>query len=1035
VRALALVALVVALWACTGDQPPESHAQVVGKLEQTIGGPHAIGRVGDYLIQNDQVRFIVAGSGVCERDQQGDKLDPTCVDTFGRVNITFGGTLVDADLQRIGPSGGTDVAGTNGNDELAEVVPGFAFSIINPTKISVTADGTDGKAAEVTVTGVTDNLFQMIGLLNEGLTGSPGTLDFTQVYHLEPGAKYLTIETTIHNPSMGAHPFPYLQPSDLDSLTGFNIPGIANLQLSVPLGQMPLFGGEQELFAPGVAGFNVYFAIQDTYKMVGGFPAFPGMVVDYLATRGKGVSYGLAVLDSPDNYAMSYAPAGYPGQTVTPHSLLMPFTYAGVTAAYMFKPPDQLNADEQRTYTSYFIVGRGDVASVYDTILELRGTATGTFGGSVLDSLTSAPVANANVFVLDGAGNPIDQIQTDAGGAFLCHLPAGNYTYIVDTDDRLVTQPQAFTIAEGQQTGVIALVDPPAMVAVAVLDELGRRAPVKIQLLGRNGQLAAGVDGRNILYSLKFGERMRPTSYDGTDQYIEGAWWTTDGLLETTVRPGTYTLAISRGPEYEITTQTFTVGAGEYHAAQLQLQRSYTSDGWVSGDFHVHAQPSTDSGLPIDQRVTSLAAEGLEVATATDHNYITDYSPVIAAKGLVQWLLGISGMELTTFEMGHFIGYPLKVDPGSTRGGEFTWKDSTPQQLFDQLRGLSIDPTNSVVTVAHPRQQVLGYFSQFFVDQATGQPYTPTGIMGVFAPYGENFQAQNFSLDFDAMELITGRRYEDIHVFSQNGMPVLGKDGRPSFPGTVETWFTLLDHGRMPTGMGASDSHRLLGDEPGYARTLIYVGQGNDTPGGYTRDQVIAGIRGHHTIATNAPFVTIQVAGGMIGDTVKASGSIPVTIDVSAPTWAAVDTLTLYGSTSTTPDHVIQVIPIPSPGTTFHTVVMINPTHDAWVVAEVTGTTNMFPVLSPTEFPPLDVSAIIGALAAGIDLSSLPITPSVQPNHLHLSTPYAITNPIWIDVDGNGWTPPLAPLAKKPLPPGPPPDVRDVFEALPEVSK
>jgi hypothetical protein len=757
------------------------------------------------------------------------------------------------------------------------------------------------------------------------------------------------------------------------------------------------------------------------------------MTADFLATRGPGVSYGLAMPDSPDNYAMAYA-SGYPGQTVTPHSLLLPFTYAGVTGAYMYRPPDQLQADEQRTYTSYFIVGRGDVASVYDTILEIRGTPTGTFGGTVVDAMTSVPVGNANVFVLDGSGKPIDQAQTDAGGAFLCHLPAGNYTYVVDTDDRAVTAPQPLAITAGHQTGVLVQMDPPAIVAVAVLDELGRRAPVKVQLLGKNNQLGAGIDGRGILYSLPLGERMRPTSYDGSDVYVEGAWWTTNGLLETTVKPGTYTLAISRGPEYEITTSTFTVAAGDYHAAQLQLARSFTTDGWVSGDFHVHAQPSTDSGLPIDQRVASCAAEGLEVATATDHNYITDYSPVIASTGLVQWLLGISGMELTTFEMGHYIGYPLKVDAGSTRGGEFTWKDATPQQLFDQLRGLAIDASKAVVTIAHPRQQVLGYFSQFFVDQATGAPYTPSGILGVFAPYGENFQAQNFSYDFDAMELITGRRIEDVHVFSQNGVPVLGKDGRPTYPGTVETWFTLLDHGRMPTGMGASDSHHLLGDEPGYARTLVYVGEGKDTPGGYTIDDVVGGIRGHHAIATNAPYVTIQVAGGMIGDTVTASGQIPVTIDVDAPSWAAVDTLTLYGSTSTTPDHVIQTIAIPAPGTTFHTVVNIAPARDAWVVAEVTGTANMFPVLSPTEFPPLDVSAIIGALAAGIDLSALPITPSSQPNHLHVSTPYAITNPIWIDVDGNGWTPPLAPLGRTAVPAGPRPDVRQVFDALPEVS-
>ena len=33
---------------------------------------------------------------------------------------------------------------------------------------------------------------------------------------LEPGKRYVTIETTIKNNSSGPHPFPYLNPSELD---------------------------------------------------------------------------------------------------------------------------------------------------------------------------------------------------------------------------------------------------------------------------------------------------------------------------------------------------------------------------------------------------------------------------------------------------------------------------------------------------------------------------------------------------------------------------------------------------------------------------------------------------------------------------------------------------------------------------------------------------------------------------------------------------------------------------------------------------
>jgi hypothetical protein len=488
-----------------------------------------------------------------------------------------------------------------------------------------------------------------------------------------------------------------------------------------------------------------------------------------------------------------------------------------------------------------------------------------------------------------------------------------------------------------------------------------------------------------------------------------------------------------------------TIGAGELVAKQLQLTRSFSTPGWIHGDFHIHAQGSTDSGLPVDERVTSCAAEGLEVAVATDHNYITDYAPVIAAIGLDPWLLGIPGMELTTFETGHFIGYPLAVDPGSTRGGEFLWARQKPQALFDQLRTLAVPGEDSVVQDAHPRQQVLGYFAQFFVDQDTGIPYIPTGIMGIFSPHGDELQPEAFSYDFDSIELLTGRKLEDVHTFRApsplppgpfpnpqpvSGQIVLGPDGRPTFPGTVETWFTLLDRGHKATGIGASDTHHLLGDEPGDARTLLFVGEGKDTPGGFSSRDVVRATLDHQAITTNAPFVDMRIGTDRIGATVKDSrAQIPVDITIRAASWARVDKLVIYMNSA-----IVQTIAI-TDGTNFTTTVMVSPTTESWVVAEVTGTQNMFPVISPVEFPPLDATIIINALSAGIDLSSLPIASALKPQRLHTATPYAITNPIWIDRDGNGWNPPRPPLPRSaPSPSGQRPDVRAQFEALPEIT-
>ena len=1046
-------AWLLVLAAC--NAAPHARAQRIGALEEAVGGPHAIGQIGDFLLENDQIRLVISDTGVSR--------DPA-KQTLGRVNTIYGGSLVDADLRRVGGDG------ARGNDQLAELLPGFVFSVIDPTDVCIPLrrtgdcqvplpdgtpppdepirDGSDGRAAEVLVKGTGGDLLQMVALLNTGLV-FPSSLAFSVTYRLEPGERWVEIETTIKNTSTGAHPFPFLQPQEIKDL-GFDIPGLENLQLSVPMGMLPLLGGEQDLFTPGIGGFNVQYAIEDSYKIAGGFPGFPGLAADFVASRGVGVSYGLAMPKSPQNYIQSYA-ASYPQQELTDYSMLLPFTYAGVAGVFMYKPPDVLQAGEQFSYTSYFVIGKGDVGSVLDAIYDIRGERTGTFGGRVVDAQTTAPVAHANVLVFDGRDDPaspqarlIDQLETDEGGAFLGHLAAGSYKYIVQSNDRLTTAAQPITIAVNKQTGALVQMDAPATLVVSTIDELGRHAPSKIQLLGTfTAPPGAGnpPDGRTFLYSLKLGEKMRPTAFDGSPQFIEGAWWTKDGRYEAKVRPGTYQLVVSRGPEYEVTQKTITLRPGAFAAEQLALTPAYKSDGWVAGDFHIHAAPSTDSGLPIDKRVISCAAEGLEVAVATDHNYITDYAPVIASSGLDPWLLGIPGIELTTFEMGHYIGYPLRVDAGSTRGGEFLWANQPPQQLFDTLRRLG--DASTIVDVAHPRQQVLGYFAQFFVDPLTAAPYTPSGILGVFAPYGDEFAADKFSYDFDAMELYTGKRSEDIHSFrAPNPLPpgpfpdpqpvpgevVVDAAGHAKFPGVVETWFTLLDHGHRATGLGASDSHKLLGHEPGYARTLLYVGSGKDTPGGYSRDDVVRAIREHRAIVTNAPFVEMTAGGKMIGDTVIGA-AVDVTVHVRTPSWAKVDHVVVYSNSA-----VIADVPIPADqGTDFKTTVNVHPTTDAWVVSEATGSGSMFPVLPPTEFPPLDATVVISALAIGLDLSSLPLTSNLKPERTHISTPYAITNPIWIDIDGNGWTPPKPPLVMKPQARSLP-DVRAQFDALPEVS-
>ena len=64
------------------ETQPHSRSQRIGSLEDTIGGPHAIGTIGDFLLENDQIRLIIADTGV--------NPDPSKLSTYGRVNTTYG---------------------------------------------------------------------------------------------------------------------------------------------------------------------------------------------------------------------------------------------------------------------------------------------------------------------------------------------------------------------------------------------------------------------------------------------------------------------------------------------------------------------------------------------------------------------------------------------------------------------------------------------------------------------------------------------------------------------------------------------------------------------------------------------------------------------------------------------------------------------------------------------------------------------------------------------------------------------------------
>src|SRR5688572_11237166 len=140
-RAALMVAL---LAACQAEDTRFARVKQITRLDEAIGGPTANARVGDYLIENDQIRAII---------EQG---------VASYLPTSVGGTIVDIDLQR--PQ--REFRGGFGLDQLGQIAAVANLQVAwaeNPTQVRITRS-LDG--AEVTASARVEASFKILRALD-----------------------------------------------------------------------------------------------------------------------------------------------------------------------------------------------------------------------------------------------------------------------------------------------------------------------------------------------------------------------------------------------------------------------------------------------------------------------------------------------------------------------------------------------------------------------------------------------------------------------------------------------------------------------------------------------------------------------------------------------------------------------------------------------------------------------------------------------------------------------------------------------------
>ncbi|MGV3771282.1 MAG: CehA/McbA family metallohydrolase [Verrucomicrobiales bacterium] len=330
-----------------------------------------------------------------------------------------------------------------------------------------------------------------------------------------------------------------------------------------------------------------------------------------------------------------------------------------------------------------------------------------------------------------------------------------------------------------------------------------------------------------------------------------GVVYSVQSITKLELLEGAYTIYASRGPEYTVATNSISVASGSTNSITMEIARVAEVSGFVSVDTHVHTLSFSKHGdATLDERLLTIAGEGINIPIATEHNLHTSYEPRARELGLTKFFHPIAGNEVTTTQ-GHFNLFPVTVESSPTNPKLTNWTE-----LISEMRRV---PDSQMVILNHPWDVHSGF-----------RPFAATNFIGLT---GRNLRGDDFT--FDGMELINSG--------------AMRSDWMEPFRG----WFGLLNRGLRIVGVGASDSHDVSRFIVGQGRTYISTkGMGKE----FNPALIWKNLREGRAIVSLGLVPQIQVNERFsAGDIVQTrNGKVNVEVSLSPSPWMQVTNIMLY---------------------------------------------------------------------------------------------------------------------------------------------
>lgn len=362
-----------------------------------------------------------------------------------------------------------------------------------------------------------------------------------------------------------------------------------------------------------------------------------------------------------------------------------------------------------------------------------------------------------------------------------------------------------------------------------------RLTPSRITIVNSNNSLqTVGASSNNTL-------AVRP-----------GVIYTGNGSATFGLPAGNYTIYAGRGMEYGLDSTKVSIAENNqsFHRT-LSIRREVDTKGYISSDTHIHTFTHSGHGdATAEERMLTIAGEGIELPIATEHNQHVGYSDVASNMRMTDYFTTVTGNEVTT-PLGHFNVFP--IEKGAT----------PPESQIEDWSSLFSDiydtPDVSVVILNHGRDHHGGF-----------TPLNQENFNALTGDFREGLHPQ-----FNAMEVVNSGAH-------QSDMMQLFRD-----------WFTITNRGYDITPVGSSDAHDVNRYILGQARTFIQYPDEDplDINIVEAAKQLVDGKVG----VGMGLFTEISVNGTYgPGQLVSINDSINVHVKVQGPDWVDASVVELY---------------------------------------------------------------------------------------------------------------------------------------------